>query len=223
MLGRRGGTAALGLTAALLVLTGALLLPGPVTPRLAPRALVSGLAAIPPRYLNWYARAARTCTGLTWEVLAGIGTVESDNGRSRARGVHHGNNRKGAEGPMQFEPATFREYAVRADRSAKLTPYNPQDAIFSAARMLCADGARGGTRRGVRGAIFAYNHAHWYVRDVLALAARYTAAARALCPPALHRVHLGHWSGHRRPHWHRPSRRHRGRRHGICWWISSPP
>lgn len=91
-----------------------------VTPRLAPRALVSGLAAIGPRYLAWYARAARTCTGLTWEVLAGIGTVESDNGRSRARGVHRGKNRKGAEGPMQFEPATFREYAVRADRSAKL-------------------------------------------------------------------------------------------------------
>lgn len=212
----------LSVTAALVVLTGALLLPGTVTPRLAPRALVSGLAAIPPRYLNWYARAARTCTGLTWEVLAGIGTVESDNGRSRARGVHHGKNRKGAEGPMQFEPATFREYAVRADRSATLTPYNPQDAIFSAARMLCADGARGGTRRGVRGAIFAYNHAHWYVRDVLALAARYTAAARALWPPALHRVHLGHWSAHRRPHGHRRRGGGRARRHGICWWISPP-
>jgi hypothetical protein len=47
VLGRRGGTAALSLTAALVVLTGALLLPGPMTPRLAPRALVSGLAAIP--------------------------------------------------------------------------------------------------------------------------------------------------------------------------------
>lgn len=45
---------------------------------------------------------------------------------------------------MQFEPATFAEYAVRADRSAKLTPYNPADAIFTAARMLCADGASSG-------------------------------------------------------------------------------
>jgi len=135
----------------------------------------SGLAAIPAAYLTWYADAARTCRGLAWEVLAAIGTMESDNGRSLARGVHHGKNRKGAEGPMQFEPATFAEYAVRADRSRKLSPYDPEDAIFSAARMLCSDG--GGRARGLKGAIFAYNHARWYVRDVLTLAARYTAAA----------------------------------------------
>ena len=137
----------------------------------------SGLAAIPAAYLTWYKEAARTCHGLAWEVLAAIGTIESDNGRSAARGVRRGKNRKGAEGPMQFEPATFAEYAVRADRSHKLSPYDPEDAIFSAARMLCSDG--GGRARGLKGAIFAYNHARWYVRDVLALAARYTAAAAA--------------------------------------------
>jgi membrane-bound lytic murein transglycosylase B len=135
-------------------------------------------AAIPASYLEWYKEAARTCRGLTWEVLAGIGTMESNNGRSNARGVHKGKNRKDAEGPMQFEPATFAEYAVRADRSAKLSPYDPKDAIFTAARMLCADGARGGSAKGLKRAIFAYNHAHWYVRDVLAITARYTAAAR---------------------------------------------
>ena len=64
--------------------------------------------------------------------------------RSTARGVHKGKNREGAEGPMQFEPATFAEYAVRADPSARLTPYNPADAILTAARMLCADGAATG-------------------------------------------------------------------------------
>jgi len=137
----------------------------------------SVLAAIPAPYLTWYAEAARTCHGLPWEVLAAIGTMESDNGRSTARGVHYSKNHKGAEGPMQFEPATFAEFAVRADRSRKLSPYDPQDAIFSAARMLCHDG--GGTARGLMGAIFAYNHARWYVRDVLALAARYTTAAAA--------------------------------------------
>ena len=186
--------AALRVTAATLVLTAVLPLPAAAArvAGVAPRAPGSGLAAIPPRYLTWYMAAARTCPGLRWEVLAAIGTVESDNGRSHARGVHRGKNRKGAEGPMQFEPGTFREYAVRADRSAPLTPYDPQDAIFTAARMLCADGARGGTAKGLRGAIFAYNHAKWYVREVLALAARYTAAARALCPPP-RRVHLGHW------------------------------
>ena len=135
-----------------------------------------GLAAIPAPYLTWYAGAARTCHGLSWEVIAGIGTMESDNGRSTARGVHYSKNHKGAEGPMQFEPATFAEYAVRADRSRKLSPYDPEDAIFSAARMLCSDG--GGSARGLKGAIFAYNHARWYVRDVLAIAARYTAVVR---------------------------------------------
>ena len=139
---------------------------------------LSGLAAIPATYLTLYKDAARTCHGLSWEVIAGIGTMESDNGRSTARGVHYSKNRKGAEGPMQFEPATFAEYAVRADRSRKLSPYDPEDAIFSAARMLCSDG--GGSARGLKGAIFAYNHAWWYVRDVLAIAARYTAAAAAV-------------------------------------------
>src|SRR5712664_1311402 len=57
-----------------------------------------GLAAIPARYLTWYRAAARTCAGLSWEVLAGIGTMESNNGRSNARGVHKGKNRMGAEG-----------------------------------------------------------------------------------------------------------------------------
>jgi Transglycosylase SLT domain len=217
----RRTAAALSLTAAMLAATGALL-PAAAPPAFSPRALVSGLAAIPPRYLAWYQAAARTCPGLRWEVLAGIGTMESDNGRSRARGVHHGKNRKGAEGPMQFEPATFREYAVRADRSARLTPYDPKDAIFSAARMLCADGARGGTRKGVRGAIFAYNHAHWYVRDVLAIAARYTAAARALslkaCRAAWHHRHHRHYRHHGN---HRHHGRHgRGdRRRGARGWC----
>lgn len=169
--------AARRLTAAAAALTLALLLPAAAPLALTPRVLAYGLASIPAQYLTWYMAAARTCPGLSWEILAGIGTIESDNGRSNARGVHRGKNPKGAEGPMQFEPATFAEYAVRADRSAKLSPYNPEDAIFTAARMLCADGARGGSPRGLRGAIFAYNHAHWYVRDVLALAARYSAAA----------------------------------------------
>jgi hypothetical protein len=162
----------------------ALLPPGAASAAIRTRTVAMGLASVPARYLSWYRAAARTCPGLAWEVLAGIGTIESDNGRSNARGVHRGKNRKGAEGPMQFEPATFAEYAVKADRSARLSPYDPQDAIFSAARMLCADGAASGSASGLRGAIFAYNHAHWYVRDVLALAAGYTAtAAAATAPP----------------------------------------
>jgi hypothetical protein len=206
---RRNG-AALSLATALLALTAVLLVPAGRPPVLSPRALISGLAAIPASYLTWYKQAARTCPGLHWEILAGIGTIESDNGRSQARGVQHGKNRKGAEGPMQFEPATFAEYAVRADRSARLTPYNPQDAIFTAARMLCADG--GGSARGLRGAVFAYNHAHWYVRAVLAIAARYTAATRGIHASACWRP--GRHRGHRR--WrHRGHRRWRHRLHQL--------
>jgi Transglycosylase SLT domain len=207
---RRAGTA-LSLIAGLMALAAALLPAGAPTPRFRPQALVTGLAAIPAPYLTWYVRAARTCPGLRWEVLAGIGTMESDNGRSHARGVRHGRNRKGAEGPMQFERPTFAEYAVRADRSARLSPYDPEDAIFTAARMLCADG--GGSARRLRGAIFAYNHARWYVRDVLVIAARYTAAARTLkaaCRPVRAGPgrrepgwHLGHWSPHPAPGWRR--------------------
>ena len=182
---KRRVAAARGLMVAALAAALVMALPGAARPAMAaplaarPQTLVADLNAIPARYLAWYQAAARTCPGLSWGVLAGIGTIESDNGRSNARGVHHGKNREGAEGPMQFEPATFAEYAIRADRSARLSPYNPEDAIVTAARMLCADGAAGGSAAGLRGAIFAYNHAHWYVREVQALAAGYTAAQKA--------------------------------------------
>jgi cell wall-associated NlpC family hydrolase len=132
---------------------------------------------IPASYLAWYSGAAQTCPGLPWSVLAGIGEVESDHGRSPLPGVRSGANSAGAEGPMQFLPATFAGFAVNADPGRLLTPYDPADAIYTAARMLCADGARGGTGAGIQQAIFAYNHAAWYVTDVLAWAVRYASQA----------------------------------------------
>jgi cell wall-associated NlpC family hydrolase len=128
---------------------------------------------IPADYLAWYQAAALTCPGLSWQVLAGIGTVESDNGQSGASGVHTGANFVGAEGPMQFEPATFTEYAVDADPDQPVSPYDPQDAIWTATVMLCASGARSGTTAGIRQAVYAYNHATWYVNEVLAWATKY--------------------------------------------------
>src|SRR6185437_12337989 len=130
-------------------------------------------ALIPADYLTWYTDAAQTCPGLPWSVLAGIGTVESDNGQSDLPGVHSGANFAGAEGPMQFEPATFAEYATGPDRP--LSPYDPADAIYTAAAVLCASGARGGTGTGIENAVFAYNHADWYVSEVMAWAAKYAA------------------------------------------------
>jgi len=135
---------------------------------------VQALDTIPPAYLTLYLDAAHTCRGLPWAVLAGIGKVESDHGQSTAPGVHSGANYAGAEGPMQFEAATFAQYAVNADAPAKLSPYDPADAIYTTAAMLCANGAAAGSTAGIRQAIYAYNHAQWYVTEVLAWTARYT-------------------------------------------------
>jgi peptidoglycan DL-endopeptidase CwlO len=134
-------------------------------------------ADIPPAYLVWYMDAAQTCPGLPWPVLAGIGKIESDHGRSRAPGVRSGSNPAGAEGPMQFLPATFAEHAVDGDHDGKTNIYDPADAIFTAAAMLCADGAAAGTPGGLNQAIYAYNHSRAYVAGVFAWAARYATPA----------------------------------------------
>lgn len=140
------------------------------------------LADIPPGYLSLYASAAASCPGLPWTVLAAIGTVESSNGRSTAPGVQSGANFAGAEGPMQFLPATFAAYAVAGPGgSLPPSPYDPTDAVYTAARMLCADG--GGRPGGLAGAVFAYNHSVAYVHQVLSLASSYAGAPAAGSAP----------------------------------------
>ncbi|GAA1574331.1 NlpC/P60 family protein [Actinomadura kijaniata] len=134
---------------------------------------------IPPAYLRWYLDAARTCPGLSWSILAAIGKVESDHGRSQLPGVHSGQNHAGAGGPMQFLAATWASYGVDADHDGRADRYNPHDAIYGAARYLCANGAGKGGKQLYR-AIWHYNHADWYVRKVLDLAKRYAASVTAL-------------------------------------------
>jgi cell wall-associated NlpC family hydrolase len=128
---------------------------------------------IPPAMLALYQSAATTCPGLPWTVLAAIGTVESSNGTSDLPGVHSGANAAGAEGPMQFEPATFAAYdmPVPVGGAAPPSPYDATDAVFAAARMLCANGAANGAN--LNAAVFAYNHSASYVTEVLNLAASY--------------------------------------------------
>ena len=178
-----------------------------------------GLAAIPARYLTWYREAARTCPGLSWEVLAGIGTMESNNGRSSARGVHKGKNRKGAEGPMQFEPATFAEYAVRADPPAR-SPLTTPRTRSSPPPGCCAPTAPRAGTPGLQRAIFAYNHACWYVSDVLAIAARYTAAARPRHRAEKHPPRH-HTAQHSPPHRHLTAQATPQRKHSAE--QASPP
>ncbi len=60
-------------------------------------------------------------------------------------------------------PATWKAYGTDANRDGRKDPFNPVDAIFAAARYLRAAGADQDLRR----AIFAYNHADWYVESVL--------------------------------------------------------
>jgi hypothetical protein len=125
---------------------------------------------IPARYLRIYrARSTqRQCPGLSWTVLAGIGKIESDHGRSSAPGVKRGVNRFGCcAGPMQFNltngpPSTWRRYG-------RGSVYDPADAIPSAAHYLCAMGAE----RNLRRSLYRYNNSTPYVNGVLALAGRY--------------------------------------------------
>ncbi|HEV3000119.1 MAG TPA: lytic murein transglycosylase [Solirubrobacteraceae bacterium] len=111
---------------------------------------------IPPFLLPIY-QAAGIEYGVRWEVLAAINEIETDYGRNLNV------SSAGALGWMQFMPATWKQYGVDANGDGRKDPYNPVDAIFAAARYLEAAGAQDDLRR----AIFAYNHADWYVESVL--------------------------------------------------------
>lgn len=174
-------TAAAGACTALLTLPLALIALGTGAPSTtstgaesagAPTALAK--RDIPPEYLRWYLDAAQTCPGLGWNVLAAIGSVESDHGRSTMPGVRTGQNSAGAGGPMQFLAATWTGYGADGDHDGRKDRYNPADAIHGAARYLCANHAGQGGKH-LHHAIWQYNHADWYVRKVLAQAARYAA------------------------------------------------
>lgn len=131
------------------------------------------VASIPATYLALYQRWGSVCPHVDWALLAGIGKVETNHGQSRLPGVHSGANYAGAEGPMQFLPATFR--AVRHRHSA-VGPdiYDPADAIPAAAYLLCDNG--GGSN--VDQAVYSYNHSWSYVHQVESTAAGYRHAAR---------------------------------------------
>lgn len=124
--------------------------------------------AVPALWLELYQQAAATCPGLPWSVLAAVGTVESRSGQSTAPGVWSGANAAGAEGPLQFEPATFAAYATVGPGGVQPpSPYDPTDAVYTAAALLCADG--GGTASTLPSALADYNHSSTYVDTVLTL------------------------------------------------------
>ena len=111
---------------------------------------------IPPFLLPIY-QACGTQYGIPWQILASINKIET------AFGTNLNVSYAGAVGWMQFMPSTWEAYGVDANGDGRKDPYNPVDGICAAARYLKA---AGGTED-LYNAIFAYNHADWYVDEVL--------------------------------------------------------
>jgi Transglycosylase SLT domain len=117
---------------------------------------------IPPFLLPIY-QSCGTEYGVPWQVLASINKIET------AFGTNLNVSSAGAMGWMQFIPSSWAAYGVDANEDGRKDPYNPVDAICAAARYLKAAGGQEDLRR----AIFAYNHADWYVDEVLLGAQQY--------------------------------------------------
>lgn len=128
---------------------------------------------IPSTYLALYEQAAQDY-GLDWSILAAIGFVETGHGSNTNTSY------AGARGPMQFMPGTWTSYGVDGNRDGVKDILDPRDAIPGAANYLRASGAPGDYHR----AIYAYNHAEWYVQKVLAKAREYAGAGRGSREPA---------------------------------------
>jgi Transglycosylase SLT domain/Peptidase family M23 len=117
---------------------------------------------IPPFLLPIY-QACGTEYGIPWEVLASINKIET------AFGTNLNVSSAGAMGWMQFMPSSWEEYGLDANGDGREDPYNPVDAICAAAHYLKVAGGNDDLYR----AIFAYNHADWYVQEVLLYARAY--------------------------------------------------
>jgi cell wall-associated NlpC family hydrolase len=120
---------------------------------------------IPPKIKKLYVGAADKYK-IPWTLLAGIGKEETGHGRN-----NHTSS-AGAQGLMQFMPATWASMGVDGDNDHRADIHNDADSIYSAANYLTKSGVSQGAA-GVRKALFAYNPINWYVNDVLYYAARY--------------------------------------------------
>jgi cell wall-associated NlpC family hydrolase len=153
--------------------------------------------SIPANYFALF-RSTGAKYGVPWVVLAGIGEVESDDGRSKLPGVHSGWNAFGAAGPMQIgvtgasgdtwggapiHLASEKVNGVATDATGGkwVSVYNPADAIAGAAKYLLEHGIQ----NNVQGAIFAYNHLQSYVQTVLQFAGTYAKGGYTISPVTL--------------------------------------
>lgn len=134
-----------------------------LTPRHPPRHVPvrPGPAVAPGRLLAWYRQAERRFGVSRW-VLASVNLIESGFGRMRNASY------AGAQGPMQFLPATWSAYGLGGDI------HDPHDAILGAANYLHASGAPADYRR----ALFSYNPSPLYVDAVMRYARQMRRSAR---------------------------------------------
>src|ERR1700750_1368446 len=150
-----------------------------------PAGRAAGRARTPADYLHLYQQAGKKY-GVPWVVLAGIGEIESNQGRTMLPGVHSGANAFGAAGPLQIgiggasgnnwggapvHPASEKVAGVDTDGNGDgiASVYEPADAIDGAAKYLVAHGGQ----NDVSGASFSYNHLLSYVQSVLHWASVY--------------------------------------------------
>ncbi|HEY5989620.1 MAG TPA: NlpC/P60 family protein [Streptosporangiaceae bacterium] len=159
--------------------------PGGTVTAAQPATSTAGRNSIPANFLRLYQQTGHKY-GVPWVVLAGIGKVESDHGRTTLPGVRSGANAFGAAGPMQIgiggaagntwggppvHPAGLRVAGVATDANSdgSASVYDPADAIAGAARYLLGHGVLSDPA----GAVFAYNHLASYVQAVLSWAGAY--------------------------------------------------
>jgi hypothetical protein len=155
-------------------------LPGPAIASGVPNFVIQKFRV--PIFLLPIYQAAGIQYGIRWEVLAAINEIETDYGRNLNV------SSAGAVGWMQFLPSTWKTWGVDANKDGRKDPFNPVDAIFGAARYLRAAGGD----KDIQKAIFAYNHAGWYVDSVM-LRARMIAGVPADLVGSLTGLTEGHF------------------------------
>jgi cell wall-associated NlpC family hydrolase len=160
---------------------------GSATNAVQPGVSTEAANSVPANYLMWFQKVGLQYN-VPWTILAGIGKVESDDGRTTLPGVTSGQNGFGAAGPMQIgiegastntwggapvHPASEVVAGVATDENGDgiASVYEAPDAIAGAAKYLVAHGVQ----QDPSAAIFAYNHADWYVQEVLSWASTYAA------------------------------------------------
>ncbi|MCM3556666.1 peptidoglycan DD-metalloendopeptidase family protein [Janibacter melonis] len=121
--------------------------------------------SIPPDLKRLYVAAGKRYK-VPWTLLAGIGMEETAHGRNTAT------SSAGAQGLMQFMPATFATMGVDGDGDGRTDIHNDADSVYSAANYLVRSGVTKGPE-GVFDALWAYNQADWYASDVLYYAKAY--------------------------------------------------